>query len=362
MTFNGSLSVAMVMPTLEGGGAERVAVALSHYFVAQGIGFSFILTKSDKVAYQLPDNVEVECNDFTKKTSAIQQTYFIRSKMKEDHRRVFLSFLADQNILTLAAGLGLKNKVYVSVRNLPSDDFDGNKLLQKIRDGFYRRRADGIVFQTEDQAHYFPREIRTKGVVIPNLLSGRIPAPYQGKRRNVVVASGRLVAQKNYPMLLRSFAILLQSCPDTRLEIYGQGELEESLKEMSVSLGVGHAVVFCGFSDRVLDRVRTASVFAMTSDSEGLSNSLIEALAMGTPTVSTRCDGGGAEAVIRDGITGLLVDKGDVVAMASSMERILLTPSLSKQLSRDAQTIRFELNSDAIGTRWLELLSDGACR
>ena len=88
--------------------------------------------------------------------------------------------------------------------------------------------------------------------------------------------------------------------------------MEAELKNLAKELGVAGCVMFEGFSARALEHVRTASAFVMSSRFEGLSNSMLEALAMGVPTVCTRCGGGGAEAVINDGVNGVLVDVDDI--------------------------------------------------
>ena len=113
-------SIAMVMPTLGGGGAERVAVALSRYFVHRGYEFSFLLTKKNECVYELPEGVKVNPICDSAGTSLFAQIRGIRHEMKKDDSRIFLSFLCDQNVCLLAAAVGLRNKVVVSVRNLPT--------------------------------------------------------------------------------------------------------------------------------------------------------------------------------------------------------------------------------------------------
>ncbi|VWL92300.1 GalNAc-alpha-(1-_4)-GalNAc-alpha-(1-_3)-diNAcBac-PP-undecaprenol alpha-1,4-N-acetyl-D-galactosaminyltransferase [Collinsella intestinalis] len=347
----------MVMPTLSGGGAERVAVALANEMVAVGYRFTFLLTKSNTCVYDLKPNVEVQFICSQEKNGPLEQVRAIRREMKRHPDSTFLSFLSDQNVLLLLASLALPNRAVVSSRNFPSDDFNGRGVLFPLRDWLYSSRADAIVFQTEQQGSYFPENVRRKGVVIENPLTEGLPkrVPFSDRRR-VLAASGRLTAQKNYPMMLRVFERVHKVFPEYRLEIYGKGDLLDELRQLADSLGVLQSVDFMGFRKDAVQMISTASANLMTSDWEGLSNSLIEALAMGVPTVSTRCAGGGAEAVIEDGVNGFLVDCGDVDAMSARVLSILEEPGLSERLASEATKINERLSVDVIAQKWENVL------
>ena len=351
-------AIVFVTPTLNGGGAERVAVELSRYFVSRGRSFTFLLTKQADTDYQIPAGVGVIRPSVGQRTGPLQQAKAIRSMMKEDPSRVFISFLADQNVLTLFAGIGLPNRVFVSVRNIPEADLGGSRPLQFLRDLLYRRSA-GVVFQTREQMGHFPRAIAECGTTIPNPLRDDLPQPWRGARRNVVATSGRLVPQKNHPMTIEAFSRFLVKHPGFRLEVYGKGPLEQELRSFAAKLGVADSVDFFGFCDDATKRICSASAYVMSSDFEGLSNSMIESLAMGVPTACTRCAGGGAEQTIVDGVNGLLVDRGDVAGMADAMARLVDDEETSAALSVRALSLRDSLSLDAIGSMWAELMFGG---
>lgn len=347
----------MIMPRLTGGGAERVAVALANYLVANGCRFTFLLTKDNTCVYELNPRVEVRLICARDKSKGFDQLRAIRHETLNHPDSTFLSFLPHQNLLLLLASLGLHNRVIVSSRNLPSTDFDCGRLLFPLRNWLYSSRADAIVFQTEQQSSYFPKTVRRKGVVIENPLTEGLPKRVSfSKRRRVLAASGRLAAQKNYPMMLRVFERVHRVFPDYRLEIYGKGDLLDELRQLADSLGVLQSVDFMGFRKDAVQMISTASVNLMTSDWEGLSNSLIEALAMGVPTVSTRCAGGGAEAVIEDGVNGFLVDCGDVDTMAARVISILEDSGLSERFAGEAIKINERLSVGVIARKWKNLL------
>lgn len=344
------------MPTLGGGGAERVCVSLCHYFVAQGFRVRLLLTKGGNTAYEIPSGTKVVAIDGSKGTGPVKQLLFLRRQIRAARSAVFLSMLADQNLLLLVASVGLPNRAYVSVRNVPSEDFRGNRVLQRLRDVLYSIRSSGVICQSEWQGRQLALVPSARMAVIGNPLPLLLPGKFLGRRRRVVAASGRLTTQKNYPMLLRAFSRVHCEIPDLRLEIYGDGDLEMSLKDYARELGVSGSVDFLGFRSDSNSLIRSATAFAMTSDFEGQPNALLEAMSMGVPVVSTRCDGEGAETLIDDGINGFLVDKDDDEAMARRLMEIARSQDLSEALSNGALTLRHSHDLMEIGRKWERFL------
>lgn len=183
--------IVFVHPSLMGGGAERVSLALASYFVAHGFRFTYLLTKSPVIDYDIPKGVEVVSSFASPSVKPLQQIRYIRGTMKANPNAIFISFLPHQNIYTLIASTGLSNKVVVSVRNDPRFDFPGNAALSSVRNMLYRKAA-AIVFQTQAQMDLFPRSLQEKGTVILNPISGSVPEPFEGPRRKAIVTSGAL--------------------------------------------------------------------------------------------------------------------------------------------------------------------------
>lgn len=348
--------IVFVHPSLLGGGAERVAIALASYFVSKGYRFTFLLTKSKEISYSIPSGVEVVDNFADPSLEPLQQIRHIRRIMKANPRATFISFLPHQNMYTLLAAMHLPNKVVVSVRNDPRFDFPNSFMLSNVRNLLYRS-ASSIVFQTKVQKQLFPRHLQDKGKIILNPISNSVPKPFTGIRRKVIVTAGRLEEQKNHSMTVRSFAQFHKTHPDFVLEIFGEGSQEPELRQLVGDLGVTDFVYFMGFSSDVLDHMRTATAFVMSSRFEGLSNSMIEALCMGVPTVCTRSLGGGAEAVIRDGANGVLVDVDDIVAEARALCALADDVGFAHRISLQAARLRNELSLEVIGEAWERVIA-----
>jgi len=158
---------------------------------------------------------------------------------------------------------------------------------------------------------------------------------FQPGQPPVIISVGRLQDQKDFPTLVRSFARLRQH-REARLVILGEGELRDSLALLADELGVSTDFHMPGFVGNVYCYMSRSSIFVMSSAWEGLGGVLVEAMAVGTPVISTDCPSGPSE-VLQDGKLGPLVPVGDVEALAEAMEQILLDPPDADGLRRSAR-------------------------
>ena len=195
-------------------------------------------------------------------------------------------------------------------------------------------------------------------MVIPNPLEPK-EEPYAGAREKRIVAVGRLNVQKNHKLLLRAFAAFTKGHSGYVLEIYGQGEQEAELRALAGKLEIDGSVIFKGFSTHVLSDIRTASMYVLSSDYEGISNSMLEAMALGLPVIATDCPIGGSRMYIRDGVNGLLVPVGDAGALAGAMGKLADDPAIGERLGAEAVKLREELTVSKIADRFLALTARG---
>jgi glycosyltransferase involved in cell wall biosynthesis len=160
------------------------------------------------------------------------------------------------------------------------------------------------------------------------------PAHQQTWSHPAIIAVGRLADAKNYPLLLAALAIVRQRVP-ARLFILGEGEREAELRELANRLNLGDAVVFCGFQRNPWKYIARADVFALSSRYEGFGNVLVEAMACGVPVVATSSSG--TREIVSVGIDGLLVDRHDPAALAAALERVLADEGLHGRMSQAAR-------------------------
>jgi glycosyltransferase involved in cell wall biosynthesis len=158
-----------------------------------------------------------------------------------------------------------------------------------------------------------------------------------------VISVGRLSPVKDYPTLLQAARRVVACLPDFRLDIVGDGPSRASLGALRTELGLESCVRFLGERHDVAELLASADAFALASTSEGLSISLLEALAAGLPIVATRV--GGNPEIVEDGVTGVLVSPGDVDAVATALVSLLSDAGRLTSMARAAR-LRAEQHFD----------------
>ena len=200
--------------------------------------------------------------------------------------------------------------------------------------------------------------VRT-GVSLPSLGAAK-PEP---RERGLVLAVGSLIEPKGFPILVRACGVLKARGVAFHCRIVGEGEDRAALERLIAQLGLGGEVELAGalpFS-QVLPHLSKASLVAMPCvpsrlGTDGLPTVLIEALALGTPVVSTRH--AGIPDLVRDGETGLLCEPGDVNGLAAAIERLLADAALRERLAAAGQAlVEAEFNTERSAGMLVELMS-----
>ena len=124
-------------------------------------------------------------------------------------------------------------------------------------------------------------------------------------------------------------------------------------------LGIGEKVIFHGFVKNLHEHIKDASIYVMSSNYEGISNGMLEALAMGIPVVATDCPIGGAKMYIEHGINGLLVPVGDEEKLTEALTTMIERPEYAESLGRRAINIRRDLSVENIGLMWKRVIDGG---
>lgn len=350
------MKVIMVTAGMSGGGTERVIAVLANDMAEKSHEVKIVMTSRDEVAYELHSNVQVLSiggstgGSLSKRMKRIRD---LRRIFKQDKEQVIVSFGTETNLFSLLAGIGLKNKIIVSERN------DPNQCTYPILRNMIYRMADSLIFQTEDAKKCFPKGIAKKGGVIPNPLSGEMKKPVHGARRREIVTAGRLEPQKNHRLLIEAFQGFTEQFPDYRLVIYGKGYLEEELKALARELHLEGKVIFAGFAEHIQEKLCNAAMFVLSSDYEGVSNSLMEAMALGLPVISTDCPIGGSAMLIKHKESGLLVPVGSAAALTEAMKYMAEDTDRAEEMGRQAEYVREAYSAEEICDRWIRAIAEG---
>lgn len=269
---------------------------------------------------------------------------------------VVLSFLGKNNLLAVATTVFLPSKTAVSVRGEPSMEYSGR--LMKMLARFLFRFADGVILQTSRQAEFFPKAVRRKSVLLHNPLSQQfVGRERAAEREDFIAAVGCLDNNKNHAMLIHAFTKISDEYPKMKLVIYGEGETREKLEAIVAEKGLKDRIQLPGRVDDVADRISKARIFALTSNTEGVPNTIIEAMALGIPVVSTDCPCGGPAELIEDGTNGILVPVGDAYALADAFRRILEDSAFEKRLGENARAVIQKLEPGRVYREWEEYLN-----
>lgn len=347
------MKIVFSMACMRGGGAERVVSELANRFNERGHEVSIITTHNSECVYPLHKRISLI--DLSKDDKGIlSRVKAIRRCIKENHFDVVISFLTNSNIETLMASSMLKTPVIISERNNPFVDPKG-KIYRILRTMTYPM-AEGYVFQTPDAQAFFSKSIQKKSLVIMNPINPELPEAYVGEREKRIVNVGRLVTQKNQKMFIDAFCEFYTAHPDYIAEIYGDGPMEQELSAYIQSKGMQDKIFLRGFTTDVISKIEKASMFVMSSDYEGMSNALIEAVGMGVPCISTDHPIGGARMTIEDGVSGFLVPVGDGHAMAERMSQIADDAELAHRFSEKGLRLRNTLSIDVIADTWLQYI------
>lgn len=345
--------VCFVLPSLNGGGAERAAVQVLNGLDAAAWDRSmFLFERRGPYLADLDPRIDLQS---AADPSRVGRWRGFRDHVRQTQPHVVMAFLSFASALTAARAAGAGTKVVFNQQTpisafLTDADYQWRagwrRLAFTAGSRIVYRAADLVVATSRGVADDLTRNFGVSPDairVLPNpvdldaVRSRASEPPAQGEQlRNgepVVVAAGRLADAKNYPLLIDAFAQLRQSIP-ARLFILGRGELEPVLRKQVDDRGLGSAVSFLGFQSNPWKFIAQADVFALSSHYEGFGNVLIEAMTLGVPVVATTS--AGTRDIVESERNGLLVHSHTAEAFASALRRILEDAELRGAMSRAA--------------------------
>jgi glycosyltransferase involved in cell wall biosynthesis len=349
--------ILFIIPTIEGGGAERVLstilnnidydkFAISCVLFENKIGYSIPIDKINIIDMNLPGDKRIVQKFllFFKRYSLLRKIY---KSLKPD---IVFSFMSTVNLLAIISTITFKNiKLYISVHNTTS--VKQIKIQKKM--GFLYDFLIRVLYPMSDKIIAVSKGIQedlivnykiapNKILVIynpvdidyidklkydnkPSVFSGNVPC---------IINIGSLIEQKGQQYLIGALKIVKEKI-DCRLVILGQGREHTNLMNYAKKCGVEDSVIFTGFQTNPYSFLNHADVFVLSSLWEGFGVVIIEAMACGVPVISTRCPSGPDE-IIEDEHDGLLVKVADEVAIAEAIERVLSNKAFANELKTNA--------------------------
>ena len=343
------MNISFFIGSLRRGGAERVISNLANYYASKGWNVDICLLIDTKIGYEINNKVRIVDLNVSSGNNAIKTLVWIkkiRQYVRSNKPDRIVSFVGRINMLVLAATAGLKSYVIVSERNDPKHDGRG-KLTISICNLMYKT-ADKIVFQTKYEQSCFSSGIEKKSIIIPNPVSVDDTATRTNHHR--VVTAGRLLPQKNHQMLINAIIKVKKVIPDIILDIYGEGMLRDKLTAQISDADASAYITLRGSVNDLHRRISDAAVFVMTSEFEGLSNALIEAMMMGLPCISTFYNG--IDEVIVNGQNGIVLQTNSEDELAESIIEILSNEDKSDHFSTEAIKSSQRYKADTVYKMW----------
>ena len=336
------INVSLFLPNLHGGGAERIMMHLANGLAERGHRVDFILVKAEG-PYLADLSEDVNIVDLGV-SGAMKAILPLARYLRAERPDVLVSALDHTNIAALLARRlsRVSTRVIAAVhsthsikRTLPN--IGRKAAIMRVVMKWCYPRADAIVAVShgvaDDVVQVFGVPRHLMRVVYNPVITTRmresakesVGHPWLAPSEpGVILAMGSLRPVKDFPTLIRAFALLLRD-HDVRLLILGEGEERPHLEQLVADTGLADHVVLPGFVQNPFAYLARSSLFVLSSLSEALPTALIEALALGVPVVSTNCRNGPGE-ILDHGRYGRLVAVGDAEALAHAMGQALSEP------------------------------------
>jgi glycosyltransferase involved in cell wall biosynthesis len=354
--------IAVLLPDLRGGGAEKMRVNLAHYWVSKGIQVEFVLVNAEGVLLDaLPKEAKiVDLNSTRLYKSIIPLLKYI----KNSDANILLVAMWPLTVIAAFSKLIAMSKMrlVVSDHSILSKSFSDksnihNFIMRLTMQLFYRVADEriGVSFGVANEM--------ARLAIMPKNMFHVIYNPAYSKENDelsenigneckIIITAGSFKPVKNHFLLIKAFSIYIKNSNfKTKLYILGEGSLKGEYEKLVNSLGLVDSVIFPGYIENPKSFFNAADLFVLSSDHEGLGNVIIEALGCGLPVVSTDCESGPRE-ILENGKYGKLVPVGDAEALAEAIYQSFNEQHDVQALKRRAQ----DFSIDKIAQKYLNVM------
>jgi glycosyltransferase involved in cell wall biosynthesis len=350
--------ISLFIPSLSGGGAERAIIHLAQGFAQQGFQVDLVVAQQ-KGSYHLPNHYLLSMTDLRKRRIIACLPGLI-GYLRRNQPEVIISAMDHANLVALWARrfAGVPSRIITTTHTMislaPLANVPRRECLIPFLAHIFYPWADHIVAVSQAAAEDLTRKARLphasvkviyNPIVTPELLQmahENLDHPwFMSGSPPVILAVGRLAIEKNFSILIKAFKEVRERM-NVRLMILGEGEDRELLEDLIKEYKLSDSVSLPGFVSNPFVFMANAGVLVLSSNWEGLPSVLIEAMACGTPVVSTDCPGGAAE-ILDGGRFGRLVPMGDAYALAEAIVDVLASQSNAEMLRRRAMDFSVEI-------------------
>lgn len=342
------MKICFVTSTLISGGSERVMSLLANRFAEDGYNVEIININKHVVFYPIDSRINLRFVEDEVGTSVYKKLLWLRRYIKQTRPDVVVPFMEAVYCFTLIALIGCKVPVISSERIDPRKSPFLRNILRRI----ILPLTDWLVVQTQDIKKFYPRFIQKKTSIIYNPVSDQVFHLPEVEKEDVVISVGKLDDQKNHALLINAFSKVAQDFPSWKLIIYGEGPRRQSLQMIIDNLQLTDRVLLPGRSNRVIEEMNKSKIFAFSSNYEGMSNAILEAVCVGLPVVTTNVSG--AEELVHDG--GYVVPIKSEEHFVQSMRSLMNDSALRKEMGEKNKSRAHLYKIDSIYSEWETLI------
>lgn len=360
MSTDTKRKIAIFLPNLDGGGAEKVFVNLSAAFIKQGFAVDMLLIQKKG---ELLDSLDAKVHIIDVDSKKIRGSFLpLLSYLRNHDPEILIAVMWPLTVIaTIAFRLSrCSGRMVVSDHNTLSlstatNSRSNRRMLAQTIKWIYPLAdvrlavSNGVaadiqqlsgLFKSKFNVIHNPIDITTQGDAAKGNLRGYFR----------IINVGSLKRQKNQALLIKAFAKLLEHI-DAELVIVGEGELRGELEKLIADLNLQHCVTLTGFKKDVAAEYVQSDLFVLSSDYEGFGNVIVEAMSAGVTVVSTDCQSGPRE-ILAEGKYGRLVPVGDADALAKAMLESLQQPHDEQVLKNRAA----DFSPEKIANQYLDVM------
>ena len=239
----------------------------------------------------------------------------------------------------------IQKKTSVIPNPVREEAFENPRMDSRVQSS-KRKRADSYDHSGHDFCHNSSKQTSLTDLVAPKI---------QSSKQNRIISVARLAPQKNQKMMIEAFAKIADEFPDWQLVIFGEGPLRSSLELLVKSLQLEGRVLLPGRTEHVIEELRKSKIFCLSSDYEGMSNSMIEAICVRLPIITTKVSG--TEEQITNGENGYVVDKGDSEGLCSKMRELIKDKEKRTLFGEKSIPLAYKFRLDVIVGEWENLMA-----
>lgn len=320
--------IAIVIPDLGGGGAEKVALALANGFSIEN-HVRLVLFKREGVFLDYLSK-DVELRIINRDHKSPLEIYSLLRKIRKnlkDRDVVISGFQLFTEFYTLLASINL------NIKRISVSQIDIKQILKiKGYPLFPFKIVGSLFYRFFDICVCSSKGVKTSFLNVFNIKEEKVKVIYNpvfdlekenidiklDHDRPIFITLARLNYQKRLDIMIKAFSEYRKKTGKGSLLILGEGELEKELKNLAKENDIENEVVFAGFKRNIRSYLERSDVFLLTSDFEGFGNVIVEAMDVGLPVISTKCPSGPAE-ILENGKFGILTPVDDIASLSKAM-------------------------------------------